>query len=78
MEKFSISLTDEHAVMIKEAVSSGDYASSSEVVREALRDWRVKQTMRRFWDEGMAGGPASPPLNFEEIKAEARKRAGID
>jgi putative addiction module CopG family antidote len=38
--KISISLTDEHARLLNEAVASGDYASSSEVIREALREWR--------------------------------------
>ena len=36
--KISISLTDEHARLVNEAVANGDYASSSEVIREALRD----------------------------------------
>ena len=38
--KISISLTDAHARLLNEAVASGDYASSSEVIREALREWR--------------------------------------
>ena len=33
--KISISLTEEHARMLDEAMASSDYASSSEVIREA-------------------------------------------
>jgi putative addiction module CopG family antidote len=40
VEKISIALTDEMLASVKEAVASGDYASSSEVIRHALRDWR--------------------------------------
>lgn len=37
VEKFSITLPREMARMIREKVEAGDYASNSEVVREALR-----------------------------------------
>lgn len=76
MEKISITVTEEHAEMIRQAVGSGDYASSSEVVREALRDWRARRAIRRLWDEGLESGPADPPLSFAQIKAEGRKRSG--
>lgn len=76
MEKISITVTEEHAAMIKEAVGSGDYASTSEVVREALRDWRARRTLGRIWDEGIASGPADPQLSLDALKAEARKRSG--
>ena len=44
----------------------GDYATSSEVVRAALRDWELNEVVRRLegervarlWDEGLASGPA--------------------
>ena len=41
--KISISITDEHAALLQDAVGSGAYASSSEVVREALREWRARR-----------------------------------
>ena len=31
---------------MKRAVEGGDYASSSEVVREALRDWKMKRALQ--------------------------------
>jgi antitoxin ParD1/3/4 len=39
VEKISIALPPEMVAGIREAVENGEYASSSEVVREALRDW---------------------------------------
>jgi antitoxin ParD1/3/4 len=38
VEKMSIALTPELAAAVRAAVASGEYVSSSEVVREALRD----------------------------------------
>lgn len=38
MKNISVSLTDQHAALIKVAVASGDHASASEVVRTALRE----------------------------------------
>ncbi|MCB2100172.1 MAG: type II toxin-antitoxin system ParD family antitoxin [Rhodobacterales bacterium] len=73
-EKISISLTDEHAHLLQEAVKSGDYASSSEVIREALREWKSRRLLGRLWDEGLAGGLADPATTMEDIKAEARRR----
>jgi antitoxin ParD1/3/4 len=38
VEKLSIALTPEMAAIIRYRLESGEYASSSEVIREALRD----------------------------------------
>jgi antitoxin ParD1/3/4 len=46
MERMTITLTDEQAERIKAAVARGDYASHSEVIREALRDWELSQSFR--------------------------------
>lgn len=67
VEKVSIALTQDMAAMVRQAVESGEYASSSEVVRDALRDWKVKRSsvrheveeLRRLVAEGHAGGAAS-------------------
>jgi antitoxin ParD1/3/4 len=32
--------------VVKGAVEGGDYASSSEVIREALRDWKMKRALQ--------------------------------
>lgn len=76
-EKISVSLTDEHAELLHEAVKSGDYASSSEVVREALREWKTRRLLGRMWDEGIAGGSCESDTTMKDIKTEARRRKSL-
>lgn len=81
VEKISVSLTPDLAAVLQEAVAGGEYASTSEVIREALRDWRAKRAerqsaikeARRLWDEGIQSGP-SRFQSVEEIIAEAREK----
>jgi len=81
VRKVSIALTGEQIQALKAAVETGQYATTSEIVREALRDWQLKQQvreenikrLRQIWDEGKASGPAQP-LDFAELRREARKR----
>ena len=46
VERLSISLSEDLAEMVRGAVAAGGYTSSSEVIREALRDWKRKQAAR--------------------------------
>lgn len=46
IERITVTITAEMARVVKSAVSAGDYATSSEIIREALRDWRHKRTLR--------------------------------
>ena len=79
VEKISIALTEDLAALVRKAVESGDYASTSEVIRDALRDWKLKRVvreeqiaeLRRLWQEGIDSGVAGP-LDIEAIKREAR------
>jgi antitoxin ParD1/3/4 len=79
--KISVALTPELQELVRDAVTTGDYASTSEVIREALRDWKERRErkraataeLKRLWDEGIASGPAAP-LDIEAIKREGRKR----
>lgn len=79
--KMSVTLTEEMATMIDSAVETGEYASSSEVIREALREWKLRRAMlehdrehiRRLWDEGIASGPGRFK-DIAAIKSEARQR----
>jgi antitoxin ParD1/3/4 len=67
--------------LVRAAVESGDYASTSEVIREALREWKGRREMRgeaieevrRLWREGQAS-PGRHALNTREIRREGRKR----
>lgn len=76
-QKLSISVTGEHARLIEDAVESGDYASTSEVIRDALRDWRVKRALGALWDEGLLSGTADESETMADIKARARGASGV-
>lgn len=46
IERMTIALPADMAAVIRNAVQGGDYASSSEVVREALRDWKARRALQ--------------------------------
>ncbi|KQP51421.1 MULTISPECIES: type II toxin-antitoxin system ParD family antitoxin [unclassified Methylobacterium] len=46
LERLTITLPPEMASVVRGAVASGDYASTSEVVRTALRDWKMKRSLQ--------------------------------
>jgi len=47
VEKISIALPPEMVASLRQAVDAGEYSSSSEVVREALRDWNHKRQLQQ-------------------------------
>lgn len=47
IEKISIALPPEMVASVRQAVEDGEYSSSSEVVREALRDWNHKRQLQQ-------------------------------
>ncbi len=46
IERLTITLPEPVAAEVKGAVEAGEYASASEVICEALRDWRAKRNTR--------------------------------
>lgn len=44
--RMTISLPLDLASAVNSAVERGDYASPSEVIREALRDWKMKRALQ--------------------------------
>jgi len=81
VKKISIALTGEQVGALKAAVETGEYATTSEIVREAVRDWQFKHALRQedlnrlrqMWDQGKASGAATP-VDFENARREAQKR----
>jgi antitoxin ParD1/3/4 len=79
--KISIALTGEQIGALKAAVDAGEYATTSEIVREAIRDWQFKrelrqddiQRLRQMWDEGKASGKAER-VDFASLKREGQLR----
>lgn len=81
IQKISVALTPEQVDVLKSAVDSGGYATTSEIIREALRDWQRQRTfrgkelnrLRAHWDEGRTSGPAEE-LDPQQTREEARRR----
>jgi antitoxin ParD1/3/4 len=81
VEKMSIALPADMATLVRKAVETGDYASSSEVIREALREWKARRAarseavseLRRLWEEGIDSG-RSAALDVAAIKKRGRQR----
>lgn len=83
VEKVSVALTQDMAATVRDAVESGEFASSSEVIRDALRDWKTKRVLaqlqidelRRLIAEGHASG-TGPWQGANATLTEIRRRAG--
>jgi antitoxin ParD1/3/4 len=83
VEKISIALPPEMVAVVRSAVDTGEYASSSEVVRDALRDWTQKRSLRQqgvdelrqVWQQAIKdktpGVPIDDVLNRLERKYQA-------
>ena len=52
----TITLTSEMAEAVRGALSEGAYASTSEIIREALRDWQTKRTLQQRELEALRAG----------------------
>jgi antitoxin ParD1/3/4 len=80
IEKISIALPAEMVAQLREAVESGEYASSSEVVRDALREWTQKRNLhqqglkelRRVWKQAMRD--ESPGVAPKEVLSRLEKK----
>lgn len=46
LERLTITMPGELAAAVRAAVAEGDYASTSEVMREALRDRKIKRAIQ--------------------------------
>jgi antitoxin ParD1/3/4 len=84
VEKLSVAVTPEMASLMRNAVEAGEYASTSEVVREALRDWEYRrkqrdqaiEELRRLIQEGIDSGPSVDGEQlFERLKTKYKRLA---
>lgn len=84
VEKITIALTPEMAGSVRAAVNAGEYASTSEAIRDAVRQWQERRDLlgytvaelRGLAQEGAASGP-SELATMEQVKAEARRRTTL-
>ena len=77
IERLTVAITPEMARMVRDVVQKGEYASASEVFRDALRLWKAHQDvrerevaeLRRLWQEGVESGPAEEgSVVFERLR----------
>ena len=81
VEKVSVALTAEQVSELKVAVKAGEYATTSEIVREAVHDWQLKRELRQedikrlrqMWDAGIASGIAGD-LDMKKLRRDVRER----
>jgi antitoxin ParD1/3/4 len=81
VEKITIALTPEMAGFVRQAVDAGEYASTSEAIREAVREWKERRDLlgytadelREMVQDGIDSGP-SLRATMADVKAEARRR----
>jgi antitoxin ParD1/3/4 len=82
IERLTITMPPELAAVVKQAVETGDYASTSEVVRAALRDWKVKRALqieelaalKTDIDKGLADVAAGRVKDFDAERIITRGR----
>ena len=82
IERLTITLPAEMVAVVKSAVETGDYASTSEVVRAALRDWKMKRALqiealaalKADIDTGLADVAAGRVKNFDATRIVDRGR----
>jgi antitoxin ParD1/3/4 len=68
---------------VRQAVEAGEYASTSEVIRDALRLWESRRelrerdlaVLRERWDAGKASGVAGP-VDVKRMMKEERRKLG--
>lgn len=80
VEKMTIALTSEQAGFVRGVVDAGEYASTSEAIREAVREWKERRDLlgytveevRALVQEGIESGGSSRTM--ADVKSEARRR----
>lgn len=86
VEKISIALPPEMLAQVQQAVENGEYASSSEVIRDALRDWTYKrhlkqkgvEELRQLWQQARKNNTPSIPVEDVLERLERKYQAIAD
>ena len=81
VEKISVALPPDMVMLVRDAVESGEYASASEVIREALRAWKFRRKvetleadeLRELLREGVESGPG---IDADLVFARLRSKYG--
>ncbi len=82
-EKISITLPSDMLATIKDRVTSGDYSSTSEVIREAMRQWQRREQEHsaklalirdRLERSANSGDPVPLDAAFDQLAAMHQQR----
>ena len=77
LERITVTMPEEMAAKMRAAVDAGEYATTSEIVREALRDWNEYQERKQHALEGLraeiAKGLKGPFFDGEEVFTELKE-----
>ncbi len=81
IERMTVVFPEPMAAQIRAAVEAGEYATTSEAVRDAVRLWSDRrqtrandlERMQQAWDAGKASGSAGE-ADFKALRQEARQR----
>lgn len=84
VEKITVALSPEMTAFIRQSVETGEYASTSEAVREAVREWKERrdllghtvEELRSLVDEGLESGD-SEHSSLADLKAAARRHLDL-
>ncbi|MGF6611744.1 antitoxin ParD1/3/4 [Paraburkholderia sp. WSM4175] len=82
LQRLTITMPPEMAMAIRQAVDDGAYASTSEVIREALREWNTRRQLmltelaelKAEIDQGLADVAAGRVKKFDPDSIIARGR----
>ena len=82
-ERLTVVVPEPMAAKIHAAVEAGEYASISEVIRDAMRLWNERRefrqeellALREAWDQGKSSGIAAPFDMKATIQRARDKRA---
>lgn len=80
LERITVTMPEEMAAKMRLAVESGEYATTSEIVREALRGWNEQQErrhaaierVRELISEAEMGELLDGPTVLAELRAKYR------
>lgn len=83
LERITVTMPAEMAAKLRAAVEAGEYATTSEVVREALRDWSEEQertdsenaAVRALLDEARQSGSRPAEDVFADVLEHVRQVA---
>ncbi len=70
IERMTVTVTQEMALAMRSALTQGDYASSSEIVRDALRDWQHKRKLQETELEALRVDIAVADRDVAEARVE--------